>query len=90
MPTVGVTYHENQRDIFKYLLMPYCRVANLRLASHMRGLRLASCGSYTHIEVCVSNICLLPLSSIRYIRVRGKNGGGPYVSSLVLLAYYIQ
>ena len=33
-----------------------------------------SCGSYIHIEACVSYICLRHLSSIRYIRVRGKDG----------------
>ena len=39
------------------------------------ALCLVSCGSYVHIEVCVSCICLLHLSSIGCFLVRGKDGG---------------
>ena len=34
----------------------------------------------THIEVCISNIRLFRLSSIRYVRVRGKDWGDAYLS----------
>ena len=39
---------------------------------------LFSCGSCTLIEECVSYIRLLPLSSIRYIHVGGRYGGGSH------------
>ena len=59
--------------------------------SHTRGghpaarephvaLALASCGSYTHIEVCISYICLLDLSSARYCCAREMYGGDDHVS----------
>ena len=47
------------------------------------ALCLASYGPWTHIDVCVSDICLLPLSSIRYIPVRGKYGGDVHASPFV-------
>ena len=40
---------------------------------------LVSRGSYIHIEVCVSYICLLSLSSIIYLPVRGEDGGDTHV-----------
>ena len=51
--------------------------------SKCKGRGLALCGSCTHIEECVSYICLLHLSSIRYLCVKGKYGGGAHVSLLV-------
>ena len=38
------------------------------------ALFVVSCSSYTHIEVCVSYICLFHLSSITCCHVRGKDG----------------
>ena len=35
---------------------------------------LFSCSSYIHVEVCVFYICLILLSSIRYFRVRRREG----------------
>ena len=57
-------------------------VANLCLASRMRLL------SWFHAALAlilksVSYICLADLSSIRYINMRGKYGGGSKISPLV-------
>ena len=45
---------------------------------------LASCGSETHVEQCVSYMYLLHLSSIRYLCLTGNYGGDVLVSPLVL------
>ena len=59
---------------------PYSRGGHPAAREPHAALCLASCGSYTHLEVCVSYMCLLHLSSIRCFLVRGKEGVDAHVS----------
>ena len=66
-------------------------IAGVAPAVHapLAALCLVSCGSCTHIDMCVSYICLLHLNSVRYFPVRESNGGDIHVYHELNVAFVI-
>ena len=60
-------------------IQPKSCVANPEASEQHAALCLAFCSSSTHIEVCISYICLLHLNLKRYFWVKENDGGNDFV-----------